>query len=413
MINVSEASQIILANSQEYGIESVDFMDSLGRVLKEEIRADRDFPPFDRVCMDGISVSHKIFSSGQREFKIEGVQAAGSPQMTLVNLTNCLEVMTGAILPVRSDVVIPYELIEIENGIAKVSIDEVKELQNIHLKGKDKLVGDVLIPKNRKITAAEIGLLATVGKNKVLVAKHPKVLIVSTGDELVEVSENPLEYQIRRSNVYSLQALLLALGVLSDTKHLADDKSSLLKEIGSSLHEYDVLLFSGAVSKGKFDYIPEVLDELGVEKLFHKVKQRPGKPFWFGRIASLISSQTDPSNVISNKIVVFAFPGNPVSTYVNCLKYFYPWYQKSVFGMESAVEQAVLSVDFNFKPRMTYFLQVQLQNVSGEVLAIPLTGNGSGDLANLTEADALLELPADRTEFKKGEAFSVIRYRKL
>lgn len=410
MINVSEASQIILENSQDYGIESVDFMDSLGRVLKEDIRADRYFPPFDRVCMDGISVSYKTFSSGKREFNIEGVQAAGSPQMTLVNSDSCLEVMTGAMLPIGSDVVIPYELIEIESGIAKVSIDEVKELQNIHLRGKDKLVGDLLIPKNRKITAAEIGVLATVGKYKVRVAKHPKVLIVSTGDELVEVSENPLEHQIRRSNVYSLQALLLELGLSSDTKHLADDKDSLLKEIGRSLNEYDVLLFSGAVSKGKFDYIPEVLDKLGVKKSFHKVKQRPGKPFWFGRLASNSIDYFDGKE--NNNTVVFAFPGNPVSTYVNCLKYFYPWYQKSVFGNELEIEQAILSVNFNFKPTMTYFLQVQLKNISGELFAIPLTGNGSGDLANLTEADALLELPEERSEFKKGEAFPVIRYRK-
>ena len=411
MINVSEASQVILSNSQDYGIESVDFMSSLGRVLKEEIRADRDFPPFDRVCMDGITVCYKAFSSGKRTFKIEGIQAAGSPQITLKNTNNCLEVMTGAMLPVGSDVVIPYELIQIENGIAKVCVDKVNKLQNIHLRGKDKLCGDLLIPKNKEITAAEIGVFATVGKAKVLIAKHPKVLIVSTGDELVGVSESPLEYQIRRSNVYSLQALLLELGIVSGTKHLSDDKASLLKEIRVSLSEFDVLIFSGAVSKGKFDYIPEVLDELGVEKSFHKVKQRPGKPFWFG---SLASNSIDSLHEEMNKknTVVFAFPGNPVSTYVNCLKYFYPWYQKSVFGIETIVEEAILCVDFNFKPSMTYFLQVQLKNISGELFAIPLAGNGSGDLANLTEADALLELPWDRTKFKKGEAFPVIKYRK-
>lgn len=415
MINVSEASQIILANKQEYGVESVGFMQSLGRVLKEDIVADRDFPPFDRVCMDGIGVSFQSFSAGRRVFKIEGVQAAGSPQKSLKDSKNCLEVMTGAVVPVGADVVIPYELIEIKDGIAKVSLEEVKELQNIHVKGKDKSMGDLLIPQNRIITAAEIGVLATVGKSNVLVAKQPKVLIVSTGDELVEVSETPLEHQIRRSNVYSLQALLLDLGVLSDTKHLSDDKESLLKEIGNSIEEYDVLLFSGAVSKGKFDFIPEVLDELGVEKLFHKVKQRPGKPFWFGRRASLdiheqaVGALTE--EVYSKQTVVFAFPGNPVSTYVNCLKYFYPWYQKSVYGKEVELQQAQLSVDFSFKPSMTYFLQVQLKNIAGELIAVPLTGNGSGDLANLTEADALLELPADRIEFKKGDTFPVIRYR--
>ena len=404
MIEVTQASELILANNQDYGVESIGFMQSLGRVLKEEIVADRDFPPFDRVCMDGIAVSFEIFSKGQRSFPVEGVQAAGSPQKQLKDSKSCLEVMTGAMLPVGVDVVIPYELITIENGIATTSLEDVKLLQNVHLKGKDRLEGDILIPENRKISAAEIGVLATVGKSNVLVAKHPKVLIVSTGDELVEVSENPLDHQIRRSNVFSLQALLLDLGISSDTKHLSDDKESLLKEIGTAMEAYDVLLFSGAVSKGKFDFIPEVLDELGVEKLFHKVKQRPGKPFWFGRLASLGVEATHGT-------VVFAFPGNPVSTYVNCLKYFYPWYQKSVYGQVQGTKYAKLGVDFNFKPSLTYFLQVKLENNNGELIANPLTGNGSGDLANLTEADAFLELPGDRNLFKKGEIFPVITYR--
>lgn len=408
MINVAEASQLILENSQDYGCEPVGFMESMGRVLKEDIVADRDFPPFDRVCMDGIAVDFESFSKGRRSFVIEDVQAAGSPQKKIHNPECCLEVMTGAILPSGVDVVIPYELVTIDNGVATTDLDEVKLLQNIHLKAKDKAKGDLLIPKNRKISAAEIGVFATVGKTSVLVAKQPKILIVSTGDELVEVSDVPLDHQIRRSNVYSLQALLLDLGLSSETKHLADDKESLLKEIGGYLNTYDVLMFSGAVSKGKFDFIPEVLDELGVEKLFHKVKQRPGKPFWFGRItSSIMNTQSEKLG----KTVVFAFPGNPVSTYVNCLKYFYPWYQKSVYGKENEMEFAKLDVDFNFKPSLAYFLQVKLINKKADLYASPVMGNGSGDLANLTKADALLELPADRIEFKKGEVYPIIKYR--
>ena len=402
MIDVSEASKLIQEESQQYGTEKVLLMESVGRMLKEAVFADRDFPPFDRVCMDGIAIAKKSFDAGRRTFKIEGVQAAGSAQKELVDDNACLEAMTGAVLPKGTDVVIPYEQIEIKNNCAHVSVDAVKELQNIHLQGKDKVKGDLLIAKNRIITAAEIGVLATVGMHEVEVAKQPKILIVSTGDELVEVTENPLTHQIRRSNVYSLQALLLKLGIASKTKHLPDDKPSLLAEIEKALDSFDVVLFSGAVSKGKFDYIPEVLDRLGVEKLFHKVKQRPGKPFWFGK---------RNANNNENNTLVFAFPGNPVSTYVNCLKYFYPWYQKSILGKELILEEAMLGQNFSFKPSLTYFLQVQLKNESGVITAMPLSGNGSGDLANLTEADALLELPADKTEFLKGEVFPIIRYR--
>ena len=337
-------------------------------------------------------------------FAIEGVQAAGSPQKTLKNSESCLEVMTGAILPKNTDAVIPYELVAIENGNATVNLDEVKELQNIHLQGRDRAKGEIVIEKNTLVTPAEIGVLATVGKAKVKVVGQPKILIVSTGNELVEVTETPLAHQIRRSNVYSLISLLKRLSIEADTRHLTDDKENLKRQIQTYLETYDVLLFSGSVSKGKFDFLPEVLEELGVEKLFHKVKQRPGKPFWFGQRAAV------EVRGVENKTTIFAFPGNPVSTYVNCLKYFYPWYQKSI-GIAATKETAVLSVDFNFKSSMTYFLQVKLENKAGALVAIPQIGNGSGDLTNLVDADAFLELPADKTEFKKGEFYPILRYR--
>ena len=396
LTTVNNALETILNSSQEFGIEEVDFIKSLGRVLKEDVIADCDLPPFNRVSMDGIAIAEAAFNSGQRMFKIEGVQAAGSPQLTLKNNNNCLEAMTGAMLPNGCDVVIQYELLTIENGEATVNLETVRNFQNIHKKGLDRSKGAVLIKKDTLISSAEIGVLATVGKSKVKVVKQPKVMIVSTGNELVEVDQIPAPHQIRRSNVYTLVSLLQRLNINAETAHILDDKHVLETKIEGFLNEYDVLIFSGAVSKGKFDFIPEVLDNLGVEKLFHKVKQRPGKPFWFGKKA--------------NK-TVFAFPGNPVSTFVNCLKYFYPWYQKSVGVNFENKQQAILSEDFYFKPNLTYFLQVKLSQNEGKVYATPSAGKGSGDLANLVDADAFLELPDDRTDFSKGEVFPVILYR--
>ena len=396
LTTVQKALEIILNNSEDFGIEKVDFINTVGRVLKEDIVADRDFPPFNRVSMDGIAFSSEAFNKGQRAFKIEGIQAAGSPQLTLQNTSNCIEAMTGAMLPHNADVVIQYELLEIENGIAKVNLDTVKSFQNIHKKGLDRKKNDVLIPKNTLISAAEIGVFATVGKSKVKVAKQPKVIIVSTGNELVEVSETPAEHQIRRSNVYTLVSLLENIKIKADIAHILDDKKTLETKIASFLNEYDVLLFSGAVSKGKFDFIPEVLNNLGVEKLFHRVKQKPGKPFWFGKKA--------------NK-TVFAFPGNPVSTFVSCLKYFYPWFYKSVGLNYKNNQEAILTDDFSFKSELTYFLQVKLHQENGKLFATPIVGKGSGDLANLVDADAFLELPDDKTNFTKGEIFPVITYR--
>ena len=396
LITVNKSLEIVLNNAENFGIEEVDFINSLGRILKENIFADRDFPPFDRVSMDGIAIYSEAFNNGQRTFKIEGIQAAGSPQLTLQNPSNCMEAMTGAVLPINTDAVIQYELLTIENGIAKVHLEAVKNFQNIHLKGTDKKQGDLLIKENTLISPAEIGIFATVGKIRVKVAKQPKVMVVSTGNELVEVGEIPAEHQIRRSNVFTMVSLLEKLKIKAETLHILDDKKVLLTKIESLLANYDVLIFSGAVSKGKFDFIPEVLDELGVKKLFHEVKQRPGKPFWFGK---------------KGKKIIFAFPGNPVSTFVNCVKYFYPWHYKSIGLNFENKQQAILSDDFYFKPELAYFLQVKLNQVEGKLTATPISGKGSGDLANLADADAFLELPDNRSNFTKGEVFPVITYR--
>jgi len=410
MIQVTQAKQIILDKTVDFGTEGIPFIKSVGRILKEDILADRDFPPFNRVSMDGIAINYRFFQYGVRDFKIEGIQPAGSEQEKMINAAHCYEVMTGAVLPENCDTVIRYEDVTLDNGMATVNIDIIREGQNVHNRGKDRSEGDVLIPKDIIISPAEIGVFATVGKSTVNVAKQPKVMIVSTGDELVDVEETPEAHQIRRSNVFTLVSLLERLHIPSETAHITDDKPVLKEKIASFLQDYDVLLFSGAVSKGKFDFLPEVLDELGVKKLFHKVTQRPGKPFWFG-VADPLSISGQNENNDQNKTVVFAFPGNPISTYLNCLAYFYPWYYKSV-NIEQEETTAVLAEDVNFKPNLTYFLQVQLKTENGILKAYPVKGNGSGDLASLTLADGFIVLPqSEETEFKKGNVYPVINYR--
>lgn len=398
LITSQKALEIILQNTEHWGVDIIPFQESEGRILKETIVSDRDLPPFNRVSMDGIAICDATYKQGVRSFGIENVQAAGSPQLTLKNANNCVEAMTGAVLPENTDAVIPYELVRIENGIATVEEYAVNYFKNVHKQGADHIKNEVLIPINTVISPAEIGVLATVGKSTVQVAKNPKVMVISTGDELVDVDKTPAEHQIRRSNVHSIVSVLKALTIEATTIHISDNKEKLTELIASFLEDYDVLLFSGAVSKGKFDFIPEVLGNLGVTKFFHKVKQRPGKPFWFGK---------------KNKTTIFAFPGNPVSTYASCLKYFTPWFQKSMGLSSENTMKAVLGEDLGFKPSMTYFLQVALRNEEGILVAYPQKGNGSGDLVNLVKSDAFMELPADTTEFKKGNVYPVILYRNL
>lgn len=396
MIDTDKALSVVLSQTEEFGVEEINLDQSYGRVLKETIHADRDFPPFDRVSMDGIAILSSSFNKGQRSFQIAGIQAAGSPQMILEDPESCIEVMTGAMLPEGCDVVVPYEQIHIENDLATVDLDQIKMRQNIHDKGRDRQSGDILLDKNRRIGAAEIGILATVGKSRVQVARLPKIAIISTGDELVNVDELPAPYQIRKSNVHTLSALCQRENIMADLYHITDDKQLLRKQVEQLLRSYHVLMFSGAVSKGKFDYLPAILDELDVNKLFHKVKQRPGKPFWFGK---------------KDRTTVFAFPGNPVSTFVSCLKYFVPWLRSSLEIPHEAIDEAILTEDFSFKPALTYFLQVKINNISGQLQASPIVGNGSGDLANLSLNDAFLELPANRQDFTKGESYPLLIYR--
>ncbi len=390
MISVNEASDIINGRLFKPTIEVVGLHTALNRICAEEVVADRDFPPFNRVAMDGICIQYHDYQKGQREFKIVGTQPAGAK--ALENQRGCaIEIMTGAMLSRHADSVIRYEDLSIVNGIATISIDDVRQGQNVHKQGSDRKKGDILISKNSLITPTEIGVLATVGKQTVPVYTNPKVAIVSTGDELVNVNETPLSHQIRKSNVHTLKALVQQHGIEPELVHLADDKSAITCKIGVLLKDKDVILMSGAVSKGKFDFLPEVLADLGVVKHFHKVEQRPGKPFWFG---------------ITESTSVFAFPGNPVSTFTCAKRFFEPWLKKSLH-QDPRQHYAFLAEEVSFKPNLTYFLQVLVENNHGKLVAQPVKGNGSGDLANLTLANALMELPANQTHFEEGSVHPI------
>lgn len=397
MITVQEATDLVLSQVRDFGTERIPLQQSISRVLRETIEADRDFPPYDRVTMDGIALRWTQFEQGQRSFRIEGIAAAGDPQKQLLDASNCLEVMTGSSMPLDADVVIKYEEVQIEDGVATVEAEVVKQWQNIHFKGSDRKAGSVIIQPGTPITAAEIGVCATVGKAEVLVSKMPKTLILSSGDELVNIEDQPLPHQIRRSNVFLIQTALQHFQMEVDTAHLADDYDSILNTLRQHLIDYDLLILSGGVSKGKFDYLPDALNELGVEKHFHKVKQRPGKPFWFGSTADT---------------TVFAFPGNPVSSFVCMQQYFRQWLSRSIQLNEQPWPNAQLSEAVTFKRDLTYFLEVSLaSDASGTLIATPVKGNGSGDLANLVDVDAFMVLPQAQEQFAAGEAYPVIVYR--
>ena len=399
MVSVEEAEKIILSQCRDFGVERISFYDSIGRVLAENILADRDMPPFDRVTMDGIAINYAAFKNGNRLFQISDVQSAGEPAKNIHDDAQCIEIMTGAVLPPTTNTVIPYEDLIIENRIAKIITENVFINQNIHLQGKDKKQHDILVDANQLITPAILSVVATVGKSEILVKKSPDIVVISTGDELIDIEKTPTSFQIRRSNDHTILSILKQHSLQAELMHVPDNPDIITKTLQQCIERYDVILLSGGVSMGKFDFVPAALEKLHVEKLFHKVQQKPGKPFWFGTHA--------------NGTLVFAFPGNPVSTFMCLHRYFLPWLKTSL-QLKQSNTFAILNEDFTFKPSLQYFLQVKLSvTENGRLIADPVEGNGSGDLANLPNTDAFMELPLEKIDFKKGEVYRIWSFKQI
>ena len=396
MINVSEATAIILAHLFKPSMQRLKLAECTGKVLAEPVIADRDFPAFDRVSMDGIAVVFEEWRRGRRTFPISGTQAAGEEQKSLADVAQCFEVMTGAILPAGCDTVVRYEDVEINELEATIRADVVTGGQSIHRRGTDARKGQILLEPGQVMAPSEIALLASVGMGEVKVFAFPRVAIISTGDELVEIDSIPTAWQIRRSNSYALAASLREMGGDASCFHLEDEKLTMELSLRKIVEDFDVLILSGGVSKGKFDFVPTVLESIGIKKLFHQVSQRPGKPFWFGRSGAGKTA--------------FALPGNPVSTFMCFYRYVKPWILKSI-GAPVPERLAILGEDFSFPNSLTYFLQVSVENQGGRLMAYPVPGGGSGDFANLKNVSGFLELPLEASAFRAGEVFPYISFR--
>ena len=397
MISVADAEQIILSEKRDYGTEEVPLRMAFNRQLAEDLVADRDLPPYNRVTMDGVAINYRDWEAGTATFRILGIQPAGLAPQTWTDTTNgCIEIMTGAAMPEGFDTVVRYEDITMDNGRATIAPQRpITQGQNIHLQGTDKSAGATLVRAGKRMTPALAAIAASVGKSCLLVKNNPRVVMLTTGSELRDVLETPEPYEIRKSNNYMVAAALHPLGLAIDEEHVTDDPEQVLATLNRCLERYDAILISGGVSAGKYDFIPDALKELGVHCRFYKVAQRPGKPFWFG--------------VHTNGTPVFAFPGNPVSAMMCIHRFFLPWLMHCM-DMNDAPEYAVLDTDFKFQPSLTFFLPVRLtSHPNGRLMATPIAGNGSGDFAQMAAADAFMELPAHLADFKCGTTLRVWR----
>ncbi len=391
MISVAQAQKIISSALPDWGEEPCALSQVHDRVLRAPLQADRDQPPFDRVMMDGIAFRYADFAQGRRCFKVQASQAAGQPALGLQDGEHCIEIMTGAMLPDGCDCVVPVEQIALNNGQAVLDESANAEiLRFVHPRGSDYRRGDVLLESGTLMRSPEVAIAASVGASSLSTARLPRIAVVASGDELVDVDDAVLPYQIRRSNDYAIAAALQSNGFTSLQRfHVIDDPGPIEKLIGNLLQQFDVLVLSGGVSMGKYDYLPAVLNALNVELGFHKVAQRPGKPMWFGSG--------------SQRQAVFALPGNPVSALTCLHRHVLPALRENIGICKPAVQRVTLSEAVTFTPPLTWFLPVELgRSERLRLTARPRPTNTSGDFAGLRRSDGFVELPAETKVFPKG-----------
>ncbi|OGX06139.1 MAG: hypothetical protein A2Z88_04425 [Omnitrophica WOR_2 bacterium GWA2_47_8] len=391
MITVTEAEKIILDSAKLFPVTKVKLEESLGAVLREDIAADRDQPSFNRSLMDGVAIRFVAYQRGTRAFTVKGTQAAGQPPLAKnFQDSDCVEIMTGAAVPAGFDCVVPVENVQVTDKTAQLGADPIAAMQYIQLQGADYKAEQLLLKKGIVIGPTQVGVLASVGKSVVKVAQRPKLAIISTGDEIVGINKKVKPYQVRRSNAYALKAIFDKTH-LADTKcfHVKDNVAKMRTEIKGILDKFDILVLSGGVSMGKFDYVPRVLESLGVKVVFHKVKQKPGKPFWFGK------HKSGP--------VVFALPGNPVSTQVCAYRYVVPYLRRSA-GIEKKSETwGALGEEIHSKTDLAFFLPVKIQpNMEGKFYLTPVAISGSGDYVAVANADGFVELLENKRYQPKG-----------
>ena len=369
--------------------ETVPLLEADGRVIAECVAADRDYPPFDRSARDGFAVRAADLPG---ELRIAGEVRAGETFGGRMSAGQAVEIMTGAPLPEGADSVVMIEHVTVSDGRVNTA-RTLKPGENVTARGSEARLGETLLEPGRRLGFAEIALLATVGRSRVAVFAKPRVAIIATGDEIVEVDEQPREYQIRNSNAQSLAVQVARAGGCPRLLPIARDTYEATREIVEQGLRDDLVLLSGGVSAGKYDVVERVLADFGAEFFFDRVLIQPGQPLVFGRAQGKL---------------FFGLPGNPASTMVT-FEVFARAAVEALGGQGAAMLPllfARLTTDFRQKAGLTRFLPAIVGENGAEVT--PVRWQGSGDVPALARANAFLVTEADREEWKAGDWIQVL-----
>jgi len=383
MIPFEEAYEIVMSRARVLDIEDVGLHDALHRVLAEDVQSDMDMPPFDKSAMDGYACRRADLA---HELTVIETIQAGTPPARSVGARQCAKIMTGAMLPGGADCVIMIEYAEqVRDGVVRFTGASTPD--HICRKSEDIRLGEVVLRKGTRLGPHHIAVLATVGCVRPPVYRRARVGIIATGDELVEPCERPGPSQIRTSNSYQLYAQVLAADAMSTYYGIArDTESAINAALKRAMAENDVVLLSGGVSKGDFDFVPDIMRQNGIEILFDSIAMKPGKPTTFG---------------VSPSIYCFGLPGNPVSTFIQCEILVKPFLYR-LMGHDFRAPQSVLPlaapVDLK-RPERETWLPVR---ITADGCADPAEYHGSAHISALCRADGLIVIPAGAGVIEKG-----------
>lgn len=396
MISVAEALQIVLRRIVFLGDEAVPLNQCHGRVLAEDIFADSDLPPFDRAQMDGFAVRAADVAEAPARLRIVGESSAGAGWHDEMKTGEAVRIMTGAPVPKGADAVQQVELTRETEGVVEI-LESAQVGRSIVPQGQEIKAGSKTLCAGEDINAQMIATLASFGYAKVKVGTRPRVAVIATGSELVDVDKKPARDEIRDSNNYTIEAYAKLAGATVDRLPLVGDDPKLLKhQIATALETCDVLITSGGVSMGAYDFTKAAFKELGVEVFFERVALKPGKPTVFGKIGDKL---------------VFGLPGNPVSVAVT----FNLFARPALRAMQGATERtlpeitAVLTRNVKASPdRDSYLPAILRTDENGTTFAEPLKWGGSSDLVAFSWANGLITVIAG-TAISSGDRAKCVR----
>jgi molybdopterin molybdotransferase len=390
MILFEEAYDIVINSAYTLGKEQIDFKNSLNRVLAKDVVSDIEIPPFTKSAMDGYACRRKDI---KKELEIIETIRAGKIPKKSISKNQCSKIMTGAMLPQGADCVLMVEHTK-ETEDNKICYTKSDTNDNIIYKNEDVKSGDIVLKKGTKIKPQHIAMLATVGCIRPFVIRQPKVGIISTGDELVEPNKKPKLSQIRNSNAYQLIAQIQQVGAIPNYFGITkDSKDIIYNTVLKALHSNDVLILTGGVSMGDFDFVLEIMEKANIKILFNKVAVKPGKPTSFG--------------IAKNK-TFFGLPGNPVSSFLQFELLVKPFLYKMMgFDYSPFYVKLPMAVEYKRKnAARKSFIPVTFTN---EETIMPVEYHGSAHIHSLSYADGIIFIQINKNILKKGEIVNVRR----